>query len=194
MAGEDTSSKRGTLIDGGTRDEAFRRYVEPELDVLLRVARRLTNQPSDAEDLVQDTLVRAYSALDSFDGRHPRAWLLTILRNTWKNSLRKRRPVLLDDADPEFAGTPAPGPDGRGGAEERAMLGTVDGAIVFAHRSLSEKKRVVVMLVDVDGLTYQETADVLEIPIGTVMSRLHRARKQLRAELEEGGFLRGGAG
>jgi RNA polymerase sigma-70 factor, ECF subfamily len=191
---EDTSPKGGTLIDEDPRDAAFRRYVEPELAVLLRVARRLTNQASDAEDLVQDTLVRAYHALDRFDGRHPRAWLLTILRNTWKNSLRKRRPALLDDTDQAFTGTPANGPDGRGGAEEHVMLGTVDGAILSALRSLPEKKREVVVLVDVDGLSYQETADVLDIPIGTVMSRLHRARKQLRAELEDGGFVLGGGG
>ncbi len=176
-----------------TLEEAFRRYVEPELEVLLRVARRLTSDPADAEDLVQDTLVRAYRALDRFDGKHPRAWLLTILRNTWKNSLRERRPLLVDDHDREFARTAAHGPDGRGGAEEHVMLDTVDHALVAALESLSQKKRDVVVLVDVDGLTYQEAADVLGIPIGTVMSRLHRARKQLRQELEDGGFLRGGA-
>lgn len=186
-------SPEGTDAQDLTIDEAFRRYVEPELEVLLRVARRLTNDLADAEDLVQDTIVRAYRALDRFDGRYPRAWLLTILRNTWKNSLRQRRPLLVDDHDREFGRTPAHGPDGRGGAEEHVMLDTVDGTLVDALDSLSQKKRDVVMLVDVDGLSYKETAEVLEIPVGTVMSRLHRARKQLRRELEDNGFIRGGS-
>src|SRR6056297_4282422 len=78
-------------------DQRFRDQVLTELPVLLRVARRLTQDGHDAEDLVQDTLVRAYRAFDRFDGRYPRAWLLTILRNTHRNQLRKRRPDLLDD-------------------------------------------------------------------------------------------------
>jgi RNA polymerase sigma-70 factor, ECF subfamily len=182
------------VIDDESRNAAFRRYVEPELEVMLRVAQRLTSQTSDAEDLVQDSLVRAYRALHRFDGRHPRAWLLTILRNTWKNSLRKRRPVLVDDTEKEFARAPAHGVDGRGGAEEHVMAGSVDEAIVSALQALSPKKRDVVVLVDVDGLTYQEAADVLGVPVGTVMSRLHRARKELRARLEESGMMRGGGG
>ncbi len=189
---ERAPSRADVATDDAPRDAAFRRYVEPELEVLLRVARRLTGDTSDAEDIVQDTLVRAYRALHRFDGRHPRAWLLTILRNTWKNSLRKRRPVLVDDADREFGRTPARGADGRGGAEEHVILATVDAAITSALRSLSSKKRDVVMLVDVDGLSYREAADVLAIPIGTVMSRLHRARTELRAQLQDNGFVRGG--
>ncbi|MBW3578023.1 MAG: sigma-70 family RNA polymerase sigma factor [Actinobacteria bacterium] len=185
-------SPADVATDDATRNAAFRRYVEPELEVLLRVARRLTGDTSDAEDIVQDTLVRAYRALHRFDGRHPRAWLLTILRNTWKNSLRKRRPVLVDDADPDLARTPARGADGRGGAEEHFMLGIVDAAITSALRSLSSKKRDVVMLVDVDGLSYQQAADVLDIPVGTVMSRLHRARTELRTQLQDNGFVRAG--
>lgn len=182
------------MIDDESRNAAFRRYVEPELEVMLRVAQRLTSQTSDAEDLVQDSLVRAYRALHRFDGRHPRAWLLTILRNTWKNSLRKRRPALVDDVENGLARRPAHGADGRGGPEERVMTDSVDDAIVSALQALSAKKRDAVVLVDVDGLTYQEAADVLDIPVGTVMSRLHRARRELRAKLEESGMMRGGGG
>lgn len=80
-------------------ETAFDRYVVPELAVLYRVARGLTAQPADAEDLVQDTLVRAFRAIGSFDGRHPMAWLLTILRRAHLNRVRRRLPHLMDSAD-----------------------------------------------------------------------------------------------
>lgn len=167
--------------------EAFRRYVVPELPVLLRVARRVTGNPVDAEDLVQETLVRAYRAVDRFDGRHPRAWLLTILRNTWRNMNRRSRPRLLDTAD-DAATVPAAGADGRRGAEELVLDGVLDAELAAALRSLSAAHGEIVLLVDVDGLSYQEAAEVLGIPAGTVMSRLHRARKRLRKRLEQRGY------
>ena len=167
--------------------DAFRRYVVPELPVLLRVARRITGDPTDAEDLVQETLVRAYRAVDRFDGRHPRAWLLTILRNTWRNMNRRARPRLLD-AEEEIASVPATGVDGRGGAEEQVLDGVLDAELAAAVRGLSKDHHAVVVLVDVDGLSYQEAADVLGIPTGTVMSRLHRARARLRKRLEQRGY------
>ena len=169
------------------RRAAFRDYVVPELDVLLRVARRLTRDAAEAEDLAQDTLLRAYRALDRFDGRYPRAWLLTILRNTHYNRLRKRRPDLLDD---EVAHRlPARGVDGRQeGTEERALHDHFDPLVRDALASLSANHRAVIALVDLDGLTYQEAADLLGVPVGTVMSRLHRARAKVRARLESAGF------
>lgn len=168
---------------GSDRDDAFRVHVEPEIPVLLRVARRLTGTSIDAEDLVQETLLRAIRAVDRFDGRYPRAWLLTILRNTWKNSLRKRRPSLLRETEEAFAAVPAHGADGRGGAEALVMDATVDGALLAALRDLTPKMREAVVLVDVDGLSYREAAELLGIPEGTVMSRLHRARRRLRQQL-----------
>jgi RNA polymerase sigma-70 factor, ECF subfamily len=167
--------------------DAFRRYVVPELPVLLRVARRVTGDPTDAEDLVQETLIRAYRAVDRFDGRHPRAWLLTILRNTWRNMNRRGRPHLLD-GDEDILSVPATGADGRSGAEEQVLDGVLDAAIAAGLRALSDKHRAVIVLVDVDGLTYQEAADILGVPPGTVMSRLHRARKRLRKRLEQRGY------
>lgn len=168
------------------RHAAFRDYVLPELDLMLRVARRLTRDPNEAEDLVQDALVRAYGALGRFDGRYPRAWLLTILRNTHYNRLRKRRPDLLDDEVAQRL--PAGGADGRDGTSERALHDHIDPMVRRALRSLSAKHRAVVALVDLDGLTYQEAAEVLDVPVGTVMSRLHRARTKVRTELEAAGF------
>ena len=81
------------MSDAATDDTAFERYVLPEIEVLLRVANSLTRNHAEAEDLVQDTLLRAYRAIDGFDGRYPRAWLLTILRNTHINRNRRRRPA-----------------------------------------------------------------------------------------------------
>lgn len=174
------------------RDEAFRRYVVPELEVLYGVAMRLTRNPHDAEDVVQETLLRAYRAIDRFDGRYPRAWLLTILRNTNINRARKRTPDLLRDEQRTLGALPTPGPDGReGGAAETALARIPDDTIVDALRRLSDDHRAVVALVDIDGLSYRETADLLDIPIGTVMSRLHRARKKLRTRLERAGYLDG---
>lgn len=177
-----------------TRDGSFRIHVVPELPVLLRVARRLTGDPHTAEDLVQETLIRAYRAADRFDGRYPRAWLLTILRNTWKNMNRRATPQFAD-ATETLPNIPAHGSDGRTGAEEQVVEQQLDHRLAAALSELPAIHQQVVLLVDVDGLSYQETADVLGVPTGTVMSRLHRARRRLRKRLEqEGFFLSGGIG
>lgn len=175
--------------DARGRDEAFARYVVPELDVLLRVARSLTGRTTDAEDLVQDALLRAYRGIDAFDGQHPRAWLLTILRNTHLNRNRRRRPVLLNDQDSTFerlAATAAtPGSEGPEGVIVGAQF---DAVISEALNNLPERYRRVVALVDIEGLHYSEAAEALAIPIGTVMSRLHRARSRMRQRLAAAGL------
>lgn len=178
---------RTDQVSGESDDARFRAQVLPELDVMYRVARRLTRSGPDAEDLVQDALVRAYRAFDRFDGRYPRAWLLTILRNTHINQLRKRRPDLLED---ELAHRlPARGDDGRmDGTADRALHDELDPIVREALASLSGNHRAVIALVDLDGLTYQEAADLLGVPVGTVMSRLHRARKKVRTRLEANGI------
>ena len=164
----------------------------PELEVLYGVAMRLTRNPHDAEDVVQETLLRAYRAIDRFDGRYPRAWLLTILRNTNINRARKRTPDLLRDEQRTLGVLPAAGADGRdGGAAETALASIPDDSIVEALQRLSDDHRAVVALVDIDGLSYREAAEVLDVPIGTVMSRLHRARNKLRTRLERAGYLEG---
>lgn len=159
---------------------AFARYVVPEVDVLYRVALSLVDCAADAEDLVQDTLLRAYRGISSFDGRHPRAWLLTILRNAHVNRARRRRPELL--RDPESA-LVAAAPDGGPGPEAMVVDASFHTAVAAALETLSEKMRSVIQLVDVDGLSYQEAAAALDVPVGTVMSRLHRARSRIRLRL-----------
>ena len=171
------------------RQHAFQTYVVPELELLYAMAVRLTRDPHEAEDLVQDTLLRAYRAILRFDGRHPRAWLLTILRNTNINRGRKKTPALLFDPDHTLSQVTAPGADSRDGAAEPALERIADPTLVQALRNLSEDHQAVVALVDIDGLTYQEAADLLDVPVGTVMSRLHRARRRLRTALERAGHF-----
>lgn len=171
----------------GTVEARFAAEVVPEIEVLLRVAQTLTRHSADAEDLVQDTLLRAFRSMDTFDGRHPRAWLLTILRNTNTNRHRRRRPDLLKDPDLEIV---APG--GIETTPEGIVVGPMfDAAVEAGLRRLPGDFRRTIELVDIDGLSYAETAGLLDVPVGTVMSRLHRARTRLRehltaAELTEG--------
>jgi RNA polymerase sigma-70 factor, ECF subfamily len=174
-----------TNVDAGAR---FEQYVVPELEVLYRVARSLTRNDADAEDLVQDTLLRAYRAIDRFDGRYPRAWLLTILRNANINRARKKQAILLDDPDATFERTEAP--PGQAVQPEELVVGPVFDAVVEdAYRALPVPFRQVVDLVDLNGLAYAEAAEVLDIPVGTVMSRLHRARKRIRLHLAQNGVV-----
>lgn len=164
----------------------FTKYVVPEIEVMTRVARAMTTQKADAEDLVQEALIRAYNAIEKFDGRHPRAWLLTIVRNTEYNRHRKRRPFLLDDADDiskhdsPTASTP----------EEQLVDRTLDDFVETAYKALPDKYRDAVRLVDIEGLSYAEAAAVLDTPVGTIMSRLHRGRKAIRNRLLSDGFAR----
>ncbi len=169
------------------RREMYAQHVLPEIAALLRVARSMTPQASDAEDLVQDTLLRAWRSLDSFDGRHPRAWLLTIMRHAEINRHRRRRPQLLDDPDVEMARQAAD--EQAGASAEDVVVGRMfDEIVESALAALAERFREVIMLVDVEGLTYAEAAEILGVPEGTVMSRLHRARTRIRAVLAEAGL------
>lgn len=168
-------------------DRAFEQYVLPEVEVMLRVARSLTRNHADAEDLVQDSLLRAYKAVERFDGRHPRAWLLTILRNTHINRNRRRRPELLRDPDVQLERAAQTPEDDEAMRPDRFIDREFDAEVEQALASLSEPFAEVIELVDIDGLTYAEAAGVLGIPVGTVMSRLHRARKKIRQQLRQSG-------
>lgn len=165
------------------RARAFKTHVEPELPVLLRVALTLTGSRADAEDLVQETVIRAFGAIERFDGSHPRAWLLTILRNTNVNMHRRRRPDLVADWGTVGDPRPAFGAERNVSAEETVMEDILDEDVEAALRSLDSRFRTVLLLVDVDRLTYAEAAEALGVPVGTVMSRLSRARDRVRAHL-----------
>ena len=170
------------------REKAFTTHVIPEVDVMFRVAMSLTRNRAEAEDLVQDSLIRAYRAIDRFDGRHPRAWLLTILRNTHINRNRRRRPELLHDPDVELERLATTSAGDEFDPEAVVVEPIFDATVVAALEALPDRFRTAVELVDLAGLSYQEAADQLGVPVGTVMSRLHRARRRMRSDLEDAGF------
>jgi RNA polymerase sigma-70 factor, ECF subfamily len=176
------------------RHEAFAEYVLPEIEMLYRVARSLTSQPADAEDLVQDTLLRAFRFIDRFDGRHPRAWLLTILRHAEHTRHRRMRPQLFTDPDEIIERIDTRLAQTGHGPEALLVDAVFDSVVERAFTALPDKYRQIVALIDVEGFSYTEAAAVLDVPVGTVMSRLHRARHRIRRQLAAEGITpkRGG--
>ncbi len=166
---------------------------------LYAAAMRMTRNPADAEDLVQETFLKAYRAYDSFTaGTNLKAWLYRILTNTYINKYRKaaRRPDEVDLGDVEDlylyrrVGSEESAEASRT-TEDRVLDGLVESDIKKAVESLPENFRIPVLLADLEGMSYQEIADILEIPIGTVMSRLHRGRKAMQKTLWEFASKRG---
>jgi RNA polymerase sigma-70 factor (ECF subfamily) len=174
----------------GEDKERFQRDALPLLDSLYGAALRMTRNPADAEDLVQDTMLRAYRAFDRFEpGTNLKAWLFRIMTNAYINTYRKkqREPQKvssdeveefdlyreLKDYDPQFAETP----------ESLVLDNLVDSDILEAIEQLPDQFRLAVVLSDIEGFTYAEMADIMDVPMGTVMSRLHRGRKALQKRL-----------
>ncbi|WP_435198938.1 RNA polymerase sigma factor [Janibacter sp. GS2] len=170
---------------------SFHELVEPEIEVLLRVALSITSNPADAEDLVQETLLRAYRAIDRFDGRYPRAWLLTILRHTNANMHRRQRPGTIGDWELIRTAQPAFGSAQLPSAEDRFVAQELHSDLDDAIRALDSRFRAALILVDVCDLSYAEAAAVMGVPVGTVMSRLSRARDRVRQSLRSSPLNRG---
>jgi RNA polymerase sigma-70 factor (ECF subfamily) len=178
------------------RLRAFEDAALVYLDTLYRTALRLTGRRADADDVVQETFLRAFRSFDRFDpGTNCRAWLFTIMRHAFLNRVRAAgREVLEDDVDRhEVARTAvvgAPGP------EETFFQTVLHGDVDRALKHLPLVFREAVILADLEGLSYREMADVIGCPIGTVMSRLSRGRRLLRAALQhfaqEHGYVKGG--
>jgi RNA polymerase sigma-70 factor (ECF subfamily) len=167
--------------------ERFDRDVLPLLSTLYPAALRLTRNPSDAEDLLQETFLRAYRGFGGFtEGTNLKAWMYRILTNTYINSYRKkqREPVtVLEEEIPDWylygsGSTEA-------SAEEEVLKRVPDEDVKAALEALPEQFRMAVWLADVEGFHYKEIAEILDIPIGTVMSRLHRGRRALEKRLWE---------
>jgi RNA polymerase sigma-70 factor (ECF subfamily) len=167
----------------------FERQALPYLESLYNTAYRLARNAEDAEDLVQETYLRAYRSFDRFTpGTNLKAWLFRILKNAFINEYRKRRAAPREE---DFAGiedafesrvdtdrvATIPNP------EEQALARSMDEDVQRALADLPPDYRMAILLADLEGFSYKEIAEILEIPIGTVMSRLYRGRKLLEAEL-----------
>lgn len=187
-------------LDTETTDERRARFERDALvyvDQLYSAALRMTRNPSDAEDLVQEAFAKAFSAFHQYTpGTNLKAWLYRILTNTYINIYRKRQREPFQTSgdelqDWQIAAAAEHTASGLKSAEAEALEHLPDSNVKDALANLGEDFRMAVYFVDVEGYSYKEAAEILEIPIGTVMSRLHRGRKLLRAALVDYAAERG---
>jgi len=198
-----SASSEPTTETVAQRTARFERDALPFLDQIYAAALRMTRNPADAEDLVQETFAKAYRAFDTFqEGTNLKAWLYRILTNTYINIYRKnqREPIVnpQDEIhDWEMAAAHRHTSGGLQSAETQALELLPNEIISDALAQVPDDFRNAVYLADVEGFSYKEIADIMEVPVGTVMSRLHRGRKALRELLadyaRENGYLKGSA-
>lgn len=191
-APESTPESSGKDVSQDTvTAELFEQQAMQHLDKLYAHAMRKTGNPSDAQDLVQETYLKAFRAFNQFEqGTNIKAWLHRILENTFINDYRKKQNQPYYDALEELEDWQLGDAESRTATKSRsAEAEAIDhmpaGVVKDALHALPEDFRMVVYLVDVEGFSYQEVADIMETPTGTVMSRLHRGRRQLRDLLAE---------
>ncbi len=179
------------------RSDRFERTALPFLDQLYSAALRMTRNPADAEDLVQETFVKGFAAFHQFEeGTNLKAWLYRILTNTYINAYRKKQRApqqsVTDEIDDwTLARAAEHTAQGLRSAETEALDHLPDNAVKDALAALPDDFRMAVYLADVEGFSYREIADIMGTPIGTVMSRLHRGRRALQKGLWEYAVERG---
>lgn len=174
------------MSDASERRAAFEREALPHLDTVYRVALRLTSDPMRAEDLTQDTMLKAYRAWNQYqEGTNARAWLLTILRHAFINEYRRNRrrgpKVDVSEIEPYtvFDDVQEADPEGR------FFDQIIDDEVLKAIDALGDEFRETVVLSDIEGLSYAEIAQITGVPVGTVKSRLFRGRQALQRRLYE---------
>ncbi len=199
----DTSTPQNTDLDLETDPKLgwdFEAAAIPYLDGLYNMAFRLTHNAEDAEDLIQETYFKAYKHYDKFEaGTNLKAWLFRIMKNTFINGYRKRQSQPPQSNFSEIEGSfenLIEAGDGQVKTPEQEFLAKVlDEDVQRALDALREDYRMVILLVDLEGFSYKEAASILEVPVGTVMSRLYRGRRMLEQVLLEyarnHGYLRG---
>lgn len=182
------------MTDTADQAKLERRFTDealPLLDQMYGAAMKMTRNPQDAQDLVQETFAKAFAAFRSFEeGTNLKAWLYRIMTNAYINTYRKkqREPylgVVEELEDWQLGGAESTTAMSSRSAEAEAIDRTPDTVVSDALNALPEDFRMAVYLADVEGFSYQEIADIAEVPIGTVMSRLHRGRARLRKSLGE---------
>jgi RNA polymerase sigma-70 factor, ECF subfamily len=179
-----TSNRRTSPAEAGVSRD-FAAMILGHASALYRLAYHLAGNADEAEDLTQETYLRAYRGFAGFRGGDVRAWLFTILRHVFLDECRRRRcmPVTESADDDAFARTTQDAGASAPSAEAEALRRLPSDAVERAFAVLPPDWRLVVLLADVEELSYREIAEIMEIPLGTVMSRLHRAHKRLQERL-----------
>jgi RNA polymerase sigma-70 factor (ECF subfamily) len=193
MTTSDESASPAAPIEPAQPDNRalFEEQALPFLDQLYAAGLRMTRNPADAQDLVQETFVKAYAAFGQFQqGTNLKAWLYRILTNTFINTYRKKQrdpySGTIDELeDWQLGGAESATTTTTRSAEAEAIDHLPDTAVKDALQSIPEDFRLAVYLADVEGFSYQEIADIMKTPVGTVMSRLHRGRRLLRDKLTD---------
>ena len=183
------------MTDHKEKQQEFEREALPHMDILYNFALRTTGNKDDAADLLQETFLKAYRFWNKYEkGTNIRAWLFRIMRNSYINRYRKetREPATVDfDGIQEYYNTIRATTVDDSDLQEKMYGGALGDEITRALESLPEDFRTAVILCDIEGLTYEEIAEFVDVPVGTVRSRLHRGRKLLQAKLFEYAKKRG---